>query len=74
MTSLKRHFLEFFLAEFDKIFGQGVKLMSNKVLKVWRRHLLNLSSYSEYSRVGQNMPPSGARVKGNVPPSTGFFN
>ena len=36
--------------------------MSDKVLKVWWRYLTYFLSYREYSRGGQNLPPSGARV------------
>ena len=57
MTSLKRHFLQNVPAEFYKIFRHGVKLMSDKVLKVKWRYLAYLSSNSEYSRGGQKIPP-----------------
>ena len=59
MTSPKRHFLKNFPTEFDKIFRQGVKLMSNKVLRVSWRYRMYLSSYSEYSRGGRICPPAG---------------
>ena len=52
-----RHFLKKNPTEFDKILRQGVKLMSDKVLKVWCRYLTWLSSYREYSRGGQIVPP-----------------
>ena len=60
MTSLKRHFLKKNLTEFDKIFRQGVKLMSDKVLEVLWRYLTYLSSYSKYSRGGRICPPAGS--------------
>ena len=64
MTSLKRHFLKKFPSEFGKIFRQGVKMMSDKVLKVLWRYLAYFSRYGEYSRgSGQNMPPSRAQDK-----------
>ena len=65
MTSLKRHFLKNLPTKFDKIFKKGVKLMSDKVLKVWWRYLTYFLSYREYSRGGAESapPPSGARVK-----------
>ena len=64
MTSLKRDFLKNFPTKFNKIFRQCVKLMSDKVLKVWWRNLTYFLSYREYSRGGQNLPPQrgGARV------------
>ena len=35
---VKRHFLKHFLIKFNKIFREGVKLMSDKVLEVWWRY------------------------------------
>ena len=43
MTSLKRHFLKNFQTKFDNIFRQGVKLMSDKVLKMFGGDILRSS-------------------------------
>ena len=68
MTSLKRHFLKNFPTKCNKIFRQGVKLMSNKVLKVWWRYLTISYLVLKLSRIFERggaefAPPSGARVK-----------
>ena len=60
MTSLKRHFLKNFPTKFDKIFKQGVKLMSDKVLKVWWRYLTYLV-IANIREGGQNLPPPAGR-------------
>ena len=61
MTSLKRHFLKNFPTKFDKIFRQGVKLMSDKVLTTESLVaityvVLKLSRIFERGG-GQNLPP-----------------
>ena len=52
MTSLKRHFLKK-SNRILRFFRQRVKLMSDKILKVWCRCLTSFSSYREYSRGGR---------------------
>ena len=66
MTSLKRHFLKNVPTKFNKIFRQGVKLMSDKVLKVCWRYLTYFLRYCEYSRGGQNLPPPPPAGRGLI--------
>ena len=47
-------------------FRQCVKLMYNKILKVWCRHLTWFSSYREYSRGGFS-PPAGRGIHRRAP-------
>ena len=48
---LKRHFLKKFLIGFSELLLGDVKLMLDKVLKVFRRYLLSFSSYrKKYGR------------------------
>ena len=63
-TSLKRHFLKSFSFDLHKIFREGVKLLSHKVLKLSCRYLDSFRSYGEYpgGRGGGSISPRGARV------------
>ena len=49
---LKRHFLKNFLIGFSELLVGDVKLMLDKVLKVFRRYLLSFSSYRKKNTEG----------------------
>ena len=57
MTSLKRHFLQKLSTDFSEILLADIKLMLKKVLKVWRRYLLQFLSYRENPTGGDIRPP-----------------
>ena len=66
MTSLWRHLWPNYDTLDFKILTQCVKMLGERILKVWRRYLHRFRRYRKKTRGGgarNSPPPSGARVK-----------
>ena len=61
MTSLKRRCLKNPSTDFSEILWEDVKLMPDKVLKVWRRHLLSFWAIEKIREVVISPPPPALR-------------
>ena len=59
-------FSQRFQTKFDQILRQGVKLMSDKIRKLWYRYLTSFLSYREYSRGADYAPQQGAGSQGSA--------